>query len=210
MARSAAVKARPYVLLSAAASLDGYLDDSTDTRLLLSNDEDFDRVDELRAGADAIMVGAGTVRVDDPRLLVRSPVRRRERGAAGLRESPTKVTLTSGGDLDPAARFFTTGDGDKLVYVASSALAGARERLAGEATLVDAGQPLKMATVLADLCERGVARLMVEGGGTVHTCLLKAGLVDEPSSSTLRSSSEPAAAPDSSATACSRRTRGTR
>ena len=60
---------RPYVLLSVAASIDGFIDDNTDQRLLLSNDADFDRVDAVRAGVDAILVGANTIRRDDPRLL---------------------------------------------------------------------------------------------------------------------------------------------
>ncbi|MFJ6956379.1 dihydrofolate reductase family protein, partial [Micromonospora aurantiaca (nom. illeg.)] len=67
---------RPYVLLSCAMSIDGYIDDATTERLLLSNDDDLDRVDATRAGCDAIMVGAATVRRDDPRLLVRSERRR--------------------------------------------------------------------------------------------------------------------------------------
>ena len=62
---------RPYVLLSCATSIDGYIDDASEQRLLLSNDEDLDRVDAVRASCDAILVGAGTVRRDDPRLLVR-------------------------------------------------------------------------------------------------------------------------------------------
>jgi len=64
---------RPYVLLSCAMSIDGHIDDNGPERLLLSNAEDFDRVDEVRASCDAIMVGAGTVRRDNPRLLIRSP-----------------------------------------------------------------------------------------------------------------------------------------
>ena len=62
---------RPYTLLSCSVSLDGYLGDQT-PRLALSNEADFDRVDEVRASCDAIMVGAVTVRTDNPRLLVRS------------------------------------------------------------------------------------------------------------------------------------------
>ncbi|WP_198932387.1 dihydrofolate reductase family protein, partial [Pseudonocardia sp. Ae717_Ps2] len=61
---------RPYVLLSVAMSIDGYIDDASDERLLLSNSADFDRVDEVRAQSDAIMIGAGTLRADNPRLLV--------------------------------------------------------------------------------------------------------------------------------------------
>ena len=71
---------RPYVLLSCAASIDGYIDDASEQRLLLSNEEDLDRVDAVRASCDAILVGAGTVRRDDPRLLVRSPSRRARAG----------------------------------------------------------------------------------------------------------------------------------
>ncbi len=98
---------RPYVLLSAAVSVDGYIDDASDRRLFLSDAADLDRVDGLRAGCDAILVGAGTIRRDNPRLLVRSPASRDARLASGLPASPVKVTLTRGGDLDPAASFFT-------------------------------------------------------------------------------------------------------
>ncbi|RJQ77336.1 dihydrofolate reductase family protein [Amycolatopsis panacis] len=195
---------RPHVLLSAAQSLDGYLDDASDTRLLLSNEDDFAEVDRLRAEADAILVGAGTVRADNPRLLVRSAKLRQERLAAGKPEQPIKATVTAGGDLDPAARFFTTGDAPKLVY----APPGVADGLAGVATVVTippsegaeggAGtdattggeRPAKvgaagsgtarwLGNVLDDLAARGVRKLLVEGGGAVHTQFLDAGLADE-------------------------------
>ena len=133
---------RPYVLLSAATSLDGYLDDATPHRLILSNQADLDLVDGVRAGCDAILVGAGTIRADDPRLLVRSERRRRERVAGGLAPSPAKVTLTRGGDLDPSAAFFADDGAAKLVYVTSGALARTTARLAGRAEIVDGGEPL--------------------------------------------------------------------
>ncbi|MFB8016906.1 RibD family protein, partial [Streptomyces rochei] len=78
--------ARPYVLLSAATSVDGYLDDTSPERLLLSNAEDFDRVDEVRASCDAILIGATTMRKDNPRLLVNSEERRAKRLAEGRSE----------------------------------------------------------------------------------------------------------------------------
>jgi len=90
---------RPYTLLSCGMSLDGYLDSATIARLQLSNDADFDRVDAVRASCDAILVGANTVRTDNPRLLVRSSERRRERVARGLAPSPMKITMTARGDL---------------------------------------------------------------------------------------------------------------
>ncbi len=175
---------RPYVLLSAATSVDGCLDDASDTRLILSSDADLDRVDEVRAGSDAIMVGAGTIRRDNPALLVRSRARRDGRVTRGLPPSPARVTLTGTGDIDPAARFFTAGDGARLVYVPGAAADRARERLhdvvrAGAAEVIGAGDPLDLDTVLADLAARGVRRLMVEGGGAVHAQFLAAGLADE-------------------------------
>ncbi|WP_091107304.1 RibD family protein [Micromonospora citrea] len=170
---------RPYVLLSCATSLDGYLDDASAQRLLLSNEADLDRVDEVRAGCDAILVGAGTVRRDDPRLLVRSARRRAARLARGLSASPTKVTVTGCGDLDPAARFFTTGEADRIVYCASPAAEQTGQRLAGRATVVDAGERVDPAWALADLAGRGVERLMVEGGANVLGQFLTAGLADE-------------------------------
>ena len=82
---------RPYTLLSCALSIDGYLDSAAPRRLELSNDADFDRVDSVRASCDAILVGAATVRNDNPRLLVRSRARRDERTARGLAPSPIKI-----------------------------------------------------------------------------------------------------------------------
>src|SRR5689334_7237291 len=158
-------------------SLDGYLGGATDERLLLSNDADFDRIDEVRAGCDAILVGAATVRKDNPRLLVREERRRHARAAAGLSLSPAKVTITARGDLDPRYNFFTTGDSDKLVYCDTDAVPTTRGRLEPVATVIDAGRARhRMDRVGEDLHDRGVRRLMVEGGGTVHTQFLTAGI----------------------------------
>ena len=160
-------------------SLDGYIDDASGRRLLLSGEADLDRVDEVRAGCDAILVGAGTIRADDPRLALRSPARRDARAAAGLPPDPAKVTVTGTGDLDPAARFFTTGSSMRLVYAASGAVASLTRRLAGLAIVADAGEPVSLRDVLTDLARRQVRRLLVEGGASVQAQLLAAGLADE-------------------------------
>ncbi|MCY7344371.1 MAG: dihydrofolate reductase family protein [Pseudonocardia sp.] len=168
---------RPYVVLSVATSVDGYIDDASDRRLVLSGAADLDRVDAERASVDAILVGATTIRRDDPRLLVRSPERVARRVAAGRAPQPVKVTISGGGDLDPGARFFTTGDTTRIVYVPSGV--AVPDALRAVATVVSTGSPLDPARVLADLHGRGVERLMIEGGTTVHTLFLTAGLVDE-------------------------------
>ncbi|MGW2826898.1 dihydrofolate reductase family protein [Streptomyces sp. NPDC001443] len=168
----------PYVLLSAAVSLDGYLDDTGPERLLLSGPADFDRVDEVRASVDAILVGAGTIRADNPRLLVNSPERRAARVAAGRPEYPLKVTVSGSGELDPAANFWHTG-GEKVLYTTDRG--AERARRAGLATdVVALGPELGWRPLLEHLHDvRGVRRLMVEGGGTVHTQLLQQELADE-------------------------------
>src|SRR5215217_4682711 len=169
---------RPYTLLSCSVSLDGYLGDER-PRLALSNEADFDRVDEVRASCDAIMVGAVTVRTDNPRLLVRSRARRDERTARGLPPSPKKITVTERGDLDARSNFFTTGETEKLVYTPSARVEDARARLGPVATVVNAGRRVRMRRLTEDLADRGVGRLMVEGGGIVHTQFLSDDLVDE-------------------------------
>jgi riboflavin-specific deaminase-like protein len=170
---------RPYTLLSCGMSIDGYLGAATPRRLELSNDADFDRVDAVRASCDAILVGAATVRNDNPRLLVRSQIRREQRTARGLAPSPIKVTVTEKVELDPCADFFTAGETEKLVYCSTPRMRDACSRLGNVATVVDGGQPVEMRRVTEDLGARGVERLMVEGGGKVHTQFLTDNLADE-------------------------------
>jgi 5-amino-6-(5-phosphoribosylamino)uracil reductase len=169
---------RPYTLLSCSVSIDGYIGNAA-SRLLLSNEADFDRVDAVRASCDAILVGAATVRIDNPRLLVRSQARRDARAARGLAASPMKVTVTRRAELDARADFFTVGDAERVVYCASPRVADARKSLGPVATVVDAGETVEMRTLASDLAARGVERLMVEGGATVHTQFLTEDLVDE-------------------------------
>src|SRR5690349_7812754 len=159
---------RPYTLLSCGMSIDGYLGSALPRRLELSNGADFDRVDAVRASCDAILVGAATVRNDNPRLLVRSPARREERTTRGLAPSPIKVTVTGRAALDPGADFFTAGSAQKLVYCVSPRVGDARSRLGDVATVVDGGEHVKMRRLTEDLGARGVQRLMVEGRQGAH------------------------------------------
>jgi 5-amino-6-(5-phosphoribosylamino)uracil reductase len=110
---------------------------------------------------------------------VRCPARQRDRVARGLAPSPLKVTVTCHGDLDPAAQFFTAGESEKLVYCPSSHLPLTRSRLGSVATVVDGGRRVSMRRLAEDLAGRGVGRLMVEGGGTIHTQFLAEDAADE-------------------------------
>jgi 5-amino-6-(5-phosphoribosylamino)uracil reductase len=170
---------RPYVLLSAAMSADGYIDDASPRRLVLSGPEDLDRVDEVRAGCDAIMVGAGTIRADNPKLLIRSPARRAERLRRSQPENPVKVTITGSGDLDPDARFFAADGTVKLVYAAAATARALGARLGDRATVISPVRGTGLAVVLADLAGRGIGRLMIEGGASLLGQALSEGLADE-------------------------------
>lgn len=170
---------RPYILLSGAVSLDGYLDDAGPHRLLLSNAADLDRVDALRAQCDAILVGANTLRRDDPHLQLRDGARRDARVASGRRASPLRVTVTRGGVLPVGAHFFASSGEPALVYAAHAAAAALCSALVARAVVVDLGEQPTLDAVVADLHARGVDRLLVEGGGRVFTQFLQGGLVDE-------------------------------
>lgn len=167
---------RPFVLLSVAASIDGYIDDASHRRLVLSSRADLDRVDQVRAESDAILVGAETLRRDDPRLLVRASSRRAARIAAGMPEHPLRVVVTESGTLDFGLRFWNP-EGEKIIYTTDAGAAKLGE--APPATVVAMGPRVDFPAVLEDLTGRGVERLMVEGGGKIHTAFLAQGLVDE-------------------------------
>ncbi|MFF5788575.1 RibD family protein [Streptomyces sp. NPDC012693] len=169
---------RPYVILSAAMSVDGFLDDTSPERLLLSNSEDFDRVDEVRASCDAILIGATTMRRDNPRLLVNSEERRAARIAEGRSEYPLKVTVTASGDLDAGLKFWHFG-GEKVVFTVDSAVDKVKATLGDLTDVVSVGPELDWGLVLDELGRRGVGRLMVEGGGTIHTQIMAQNLADE-------------------------------
>ena len=161
-------------------SVDGCLDAPGPQRLVLSGHADLDRVDAERSEADAIMVGAGTIRRDNPRLVIRSAGRRASRVRRGLPENPARVTLTASGDLDPSARFFdaTSGAGP-VVYCAAPQAPRLQNMLNDIAPVIAVPPPMGLGVILADLSRRGVHRLLVEGGARLGREFLANGLVDE-------------------------------
>ncbi|MFF2549914.1 RibD family protein [Nocardia sp. NPDC058058] len=168
-------------MLSVAVSLDGYIDDIIPERLYLSNDRDFDGVDQLRAESDAILIGAGTVRRDNPRLWLRSQERRDARVAVGKPANLLKVTVTASGDIDPDARMFHhhIEAGKPLVYTTIQESDKIRDKLSAVADVVGIAEADFWGTLLDDLGRRGIEQLIVEGGTHIHTAFLEAGLADE-------------------------------
>lgn len=160
------------ITLSAAVTADGYLDDNTPRRLLISTPGDWEAVYALRARHDAILVGAETLRRDNPSLLLRDEETRRRRREAGLRPDMTKITLTRGRALDPALRFFTAGDADR--YVFSDRPATVPEGT--ELVVCDGGVTAR--EIVTALERRGIGSLLVEGGAEVLAMFLGEGMAD--------------------------------
>lgn len=155
------IASRPRVLLSAAMSVDGYIDDASPRRLMLSSPRDYAAVRELRTTVDAVMVGAGTVRADNPRLLAERP------------PHPLKVLWTASGRLDPDAAVFDSQT--TLVLCHPDTAAAARTRLEGRAEVLAVAS---LDAALRALSARGVRHMIVEGGAAVHTAFLTAGYAD--------------------------------
>jgi 5-amino-6-(5-phosphoribosylamino)uracil reductase len=131
----------------------------------------------VRASSDAILIGANTIRRDNPRLLVNSKDRRERRVSGGLPEYPVKVTVTSSG-LSRGYKFFNTGS-EKLVYCPELNLSKVLDGLGSTATIVGLPSPIDFTDMLDDLGSRGINRLMVEGGSSIHTQFLRLDLADE-------------------------------
>lgn len=163
------------VILSAAVTADGYLDDNTPQRLMISTAADWEAVQRLRASCDAILVGAETLRRDNPALRLRDDRMRRQRVAEGLPADLTKVVLTRSGRLDPAMRFFTEGDAEKIVFTQKEL-----PDLQPYATVLSSsGEELTAAYVITELEKRGIGRLLVEGGAGILGMFLREGQADE-------------------------------
>lgn len=168
-----------YIFVSAAVSLDGYLDDSSSQRLMLSSKEDWEEVRRIRAGFDAVMVGAQTVRCDNPALVTRCEMLREKRAERGQGPDPIKVTVSQLGDIDPTSRFFTQGTGLKVVILSSEAPLDRQECLRQVARVIVAPQGIITTRTIIQLLEKeNIRSLFLEGGSSLLTQFLQADAVD--------------------------------
>jgi diaminohydroxyphosphoribosylaminopyrimidine deaminase/5-amino-6-(5-phosphoribosylamino)uracil reductase len=167
---------RPNVMLKLAISADGKVAGAGRRTVAITGSEVRDRVHLLRAQNDAIMVGIGTALADDPLLTCRLP---------GMdKDSPVRVVLDGNLRLPVSSRLAQTAR-EVPVWV----IAGMQAPLANEQALSAAGAHIMrmpgrdgefdMSTVLKLLAERGITRLMVEGGPTLAASLVASDLIDE-------------------------------
>jgi 5-amino-6-(5-phosphoribosylamino)uracil reductase len=150
-----------FIHVSVAVSLDGFIDDRSPERLVLSSPEDLAEMRAARGECDAILAGAETLRRDDPSL----------RGTKVAR-----VTLTESGTLDPALRFF---DGSvRSIVLARSDRAVALRAALGDRAEIIAIDTFDPATIIAALADLGMHSLFVEGGTRVLTAFISSGTFD--------------------------------
>ena len=172
---------RPYVHINVAMTADGKIDTFERRGATISSQRDKERVDRLRAEADAVMVGGHTLLGENPKLTVKSADLRAERVARGLTPNPVKVGIVSNADLKPDSDFLTAGPARIVIFTTLQTSKRQLEALRTRGVDVyvhDTGR-VDLPKALSTLKETGVNRLMVEGGGTLNFELLRLGLVDE-------------------------------
>ncbi|MEM7728203.1 MAG: dihydrofolate reductase family protein [Pseudomonadota bacterium] len=149
----------PTLHLSCAVSADGYLDDTSDPRAILSSPEDLDAVLALRARMDMIVVGAETLRRDDPSLATRGEAHVTARAEAGRAPDPVKVVVTRSGDIPRDRAFFRTGEAERIVLSRTPTDAlGTVELFSGDP--IDAVLRLAEARELPDILIEGGAQML--------------------------------------------------
>jgi len=171
---------RPYIIINAAMSADGKLSTRERRQVRISGSDDFSRVDELRAACDAILVGIGTVYADDPSLTVKSPVLREERKNRKADENPVRIVLDSDAKTPTTADILRKGEGKRIIAVSEKADPERVQALGEYAEVITCGEDtVDLHFFVQELEKRGIATLMIEGGGTVIWSFVSQGLFDE-------------------------------
>jgi riboflavin-specific deaminase-like protein len=173
---------RPFVYINMATTVDGKITSAGREYPRFASVDDRRRMDLLRADADAILVGAGTVRADNPPLHVRDAAMRQRRLDAGRPAGLLRVVVTRSGRIAADSRFFDDDHdgGGRIVATIERAPDALATLCAGRAELWRIGRDdVNLAELLRLLRERGVSRLLCEGGGELNWGLVRADLADE-------------------------------
>ncbi len=172
---------RPFVFINVAMTVDGKIDTFQHKGATISSERDKERVDRLRAEADAVMVGGKTLLDEDPKLTVKSEALHAERVARDLSPNPMKVGIVTEAHLNPESSFLNEGPASIVIFTTrwTSKHHISLLKSRGVDVYVDDSEKVNVPRALETLKEIGVERLMVEGGATLNFELLRLGLVDE-------------------------------
>ncbi len=172
---------RPYVFINIAMTADGKIDTFERKGSAISSKRDKERVDELRAGADAILVGGKTLIDELPKLTVKSEALREGRVKRGMPPNPIKVGVVTSADIPLESDFIKAGPARAVIFTTDHTSISQLESLRanGVQVFVHDEPRVDLNKMMQTLKEIGVNRLMVEGGGTINFELMRLGLVDE-------------------------------
>ena len=171
---------RPFTFINSAMSADGKISTKERKQVRISGQIDFNRMDQLRAGSDAVMVGIGTVLADDPSLTVKSSELKMERIASGKEENPARIIVDSKARTPIDSDIFKKGEGKRIIIVSESAPSDKVALLKEKAIIVVAGKKsVDLKQAMSELKAQGIDRLMIEGGATLNWGMISNGLVDE-------------------------------
>lgn len=171
---------RPFVRINMAMTADGKITSAAREYPRFTSAEDRRRMDLLRAHADAILVGAGTLRADDPDLGVRDAELRVRRAGLGKPAGLARVAVTSSGRLEGASRFLRDDGAPRILAVCEDTPDAPLAALDPGIEVWRAGrEQVDLGAVLSRLAARGVVDLLVEGGGELNWRFVADDLVDE-------------------------------
>ncbi len=172
---------RPYTFINVAMTADGKIDTFARKGAAISSKQDKQRVDELRAAADGILVGGKTLLEEQPKLTVKSEALREGRVKQGRSPNPIKVGVATSADIHKDSDFIKFGDARKVILTTSQTSIPQLENLRalGVEVFVDEAPRVDLNKMMLTLKKIGVDHLMVEGGGTMNFELMRLGLVDE-------------------------------
>lgn len=172
---------RPFVFINVAMTADGKIDTVQRKGAAISSARDKERVDRLRAEADAVMVGGRTLLDEDPKLTVKSEVLRAERVRDGRSPNPVKVGVVTQANIKEDSQFLNTGPAGIVIFTTRRTSKRQLSLLKAQRVdvYVDDAQQVNLERALNTLKDLGIDRLMVEGGATLNFELMRLGLVDE-------------------------------
>ncbi|MBI3152072.1 MAG: dihydrofolate reductase family protein [Chloroflexi bacterium] len=172
---------RPYTIINVAVTADGKIDTFERKGSAISSKRDKERVDEMRAAADGILVGGKTLLEEQPRLTVKSEALREGRIQRGLSPNPIKVGMATIADIPLDSDFIKAGPARVVIFTTSRTSIRQLEtlRVQGVDVFVDDAPRVDLNKMMTTLKKIGVNHLMVEGGGTMNFELIRLGLVDE-------------------------------
>ncbi|MBE0671210.1 MAG: dihydrofolate reductase family protein [Anaerolineales bacterium] len=175
---------RPYTFINVAMTADGKIDTFERRGSAISSKRDKERVDQLRAAADGILVGGKTLLEEQPKLTVKSEALREERVKRGVSPNPVKVgvaTSVANADISPDSDFIKAGPARVVIFTTSQTSIMKLEglRALGVEVFVHESPRVDLNKMMVTLKQVGVDHLMVEGGGTINFELMRLRLVDE-------------------------------